>query len=159
MAEEPNQEYIQVTYTKSRPYRWAAGKYLSRLYNEMKERKKLITNQCPKCREFIWPPAEVCGRCNVKAGDDWVALSDKGTVVQFTYVNYPQWDPHKGDYATEEYPYATILLDDGLYWVSRLEEKDKDKLKKGMRVQAVWREEDRGRGLDEDILYFRTIDE
>jgi uncharacterized OB-fold protein len=88
-----------------------------------------------------------------------VELSDKGTVVQYTYVNFPLWDPHVGGRVQEEYPYATILLDDGIYWVSRLEEKDKEKLKAGMRVQAVWKEEGRGRGLDEDILYFRTIEQ
>ncbi len=163
MAEEPRQEqeYIQVTYTQSRPYRWSAGKYLTKLYNENKLKKRMIGNRCRACKEIVWPPAKICGRCKVEAGDDWEVLSDKGTVVQYTYVNYALWDPHKGDYVTEEYPYATILLDAGLYWVARLEEKDKDKLKKGMRVQAVWKEseEERGRGLDEDILYFRTIDQ
>ena len=159
MAEEPRQEYIKVTYTKSRPYRWAAGKYLSKLDKEMRDRKKLVTNRCPKCKELLWPPQMVCGRCKVRAGEDWVELSDKGTVVQYTYVSFALWDPHVGGRVKEEYPCATILLDDGIYWVSRLEEKDKEKLKAGMRVQAVWKEEGRGRGLDEDILYFRTIEQ
>jgi len=159
MAEEPSQEYIHVAYTMSRPYRWATGKYLGKLYKEMRDSKKLVANRCPKCKEFLWPPQMVCGRCKVRAGDDWVELSDKGTVVQYTYMVFPLWDPHAGKRVAEEHPYATILLDDGMYMVSRLEEQDKEKLKVGMRVQAVWKEEGRGRGLDEDILYFRTIEQ
>lgn len=159
MAQEPSQEYIHVAYTMSRPYRWSAGKYLSKLYREMRDSKKLVTNRCPKCKELLWPPQMVCGRCKVRAGDDWVELSDKGTVAGYTYLVYPLWDPHAGKRVGEDHPYATILLDDGMYMVSRLEEQDKEKLKVGMRVQAVWREEGRGRGLDEDILYFRTIEQ
>ncbi|MBA7665272.1 hypothetical protein ES703_73342 [subsurface metagenome] len=159
MAQEPSQEYIHVAYTMSRPYRWSAGKYLSKLYREMRDSKKLVTNRCPKCKELLWPPQLVCGRCKVRAGDDWVELSDKGTVAGYTYLVYPLWDPHAGKRVGEDHPYATILLDDGMYVVSRLEEQDKEKLKVGMRVQAVWREEGRGRGLDDDILYFRTIEQ
>lgn len=159
MAQEPSQEYIHVAYTMSRPYRWSAGKYLSKLYREMRDSKKLVTNRCPKCKELLWPPQSVCGRCKVRAGDDWVELSDKGTVAGYTYLVYPLWDPHAGKRVGEDHPYATILLDDGMYVVSRLEEQDKEKLKVGMRVQAVWKEEGRGRGLDDDILYFRTIEQ
>jgi len=45
-----------------------------------------------------------------------------------------------------------------VFLVHFLEEKDPEKLKKVKRVQAVWKEEERGRGLA-DILYFRSIDE
>ncbi len=165
MADKPRkdeaQEYIQVTYTQHRPYRWAAGKYLTKLYYENKFNKRMISNRCRTCKEIVWPPAQICGRCRVEAGDDWEVLSDKGTVLQSTYINYALWDPHKGGYLEEEYPYATMRLDGGIYWVARLQEKDVEKLVKGMRVQAVWKEneEDRGRGLDEDVLYFKTIDQ
>ena len=52
-----------------------------------------------------------------------------------------------------------ILLDDGVYVRHFLEERDEKKLKVGMRVEAVWKEDDeRGEGTA-DIKYFRTIDE
>ena len=158
MAKEPRQEYIKITYTKSRPYRWAAGKYLSKLYQEMRDNKKLVTNRCPKCKELLWPPQMVCGRCNVRTGEDWVELSDKGTVVQYTYVVFPMWDPHEGRRVAGEYPNATILLDGAIYFRHVLEERDTGKLKVGMWVQAVWKEEARGQGM-EDILYFRSIEQ
>ena len=50
-----------------------------------------------------------------------------------------------------------ILLDDGVYIRHFLEETDQKKLKVGMRVKAVWREDhERGEGTA-DVKYFRTI--
>jgi hypothetical protein len=158
MAQEPVQEYIRIPIAMSRPYRWSTGKYLGKLYKEMRDNKKLVTNRCPKCKELLWPPQMVCGRCKVKAGKDWVEMSDKGTVMQYTYLVVPMWDPHRGEKWANPYPLANILLDDGVYLLHLLEERDKEKLKVGMRVQAVWKEEGRGQGMD-DILYFRTIEQ
>jgi uncharacterized OB-fold protein len=158
MGKEETQEYIQVKIDTPRPYRWSTGKYLGKLYKEARAHKKLVTNRCPKCKELLYPPQMVCGRCNVEVGQDWVEMSDKGTVIQFTYLVFPRWDPHLGEYYASPYPSATILLDSGLYLRSRLEEKDTQKLKRGLRVQAVWKEEGRGRGQD-DIEYFRIIQE
>jgi len=132
---------------------------MGKLFKELRDNKKLVTNRCSTCKELLWPPRMACGKCKVKAGEDWVEMSDKGTVKQYTYLVYPLWDPHLGKRWTNPYPTATILLDGGVYLVHRLEEKDPEKLKAGMRVQAVWREEGRGLGLDNDILYFRTIEE
>jgi len=158
MAQESSQEYIHVPIARPRPYRWSTGKYLGKLYKEARDNKKLVTNRCPKCKELLWPPQMVCGRCKVKAGEDWVEMSDKGTVIQYTFLVVPMWDPHLGEKWANPYPTATILLDGGVYLMHRLEERDWEKLKVGMRVQAVWKEEGRGQGLD-DILYFRAIEE
>ena len=155
---EKKPEYIKVDIARPRAYRWSSGKYLGKLYKEALENKRLVANRCPKCKQLIWQPAAVCGRCNVEAGEDWVSMSDKGTVIQYTYLVFPLWDPHYGDRLANPYPTATIKLDEGVFLVHFLEEKDPEKLKKVKRVQAVWKEEGRGRGLA-DILYFRTIDE
>ena len=156
---EKKPELIKVEIARPRTYKWSSGKYLGRVYKEALDNKKLVANRCPKCKELIWQPAAVCGRCNVEAGEDWVVMSDKGTVVQYTYLVFPLWDPHYGDRLANPYPTATIKLDDdGVFLVHFLEERDPEKLKNVKRVQAVWKEEGRGRGLG-DILYFRTIDE
>jgi len=52
-----------------------------------------------------------------------------------------------------------ILLDDGVYIRHFLEETDAEKLRVGMRVEAVWKEDhERGEGTA-DVKYFRTIEE
>jgi len=160
MAEESSQEYIQVPFDRSRPYRWSTGKYLGKLYAEAKDNKRLVTNRCRTCGQLLWPPKKVCGRCKAEAGEDWTDLGSTGSVVQYTYLVVPMWNPHMGEKWANPHPTATILMDSGAYIVHFLEETDPQKLKSGMRVQAVWREkeEERGEGLG-DILYFRTIEE
>jgi hypothetical protein len=69
------------------------------------------------------------------------------------------WDPHYGEKFANPHANAMILLDDGVYIRHFLEERDEKKLKVGMRVEAVWKEDDeRGEGTA-DVKYFRTIDE
>jgi uncharacterized OB-fold protein len=152
-------EYLAVEIDTPRRYRWSTGKYIGRTYREAHENKKLVANRCVQCQEILWPPVQVCGRCKVEAGEDWVELSQTGTVMQYTYLVYPMWDPHYGEKRANPHPNAMILLDDGVYIRHFLEETDADKLKVGMRVEAVWREDhERGEGTS-DIQYFRTIDE
>ena len=81
-------------------------------------------------------------------------------MYQYTYLVLPLWDPHYGEKYANPYPSAIILLDNGTFFRHRLEETDKEKLKDGMRVQAVWEEDcdKRGEGMG-DILYWRTIEE
>jgi uncharacterized OB-fold protein len=151
-------EYLTVVFDTPRKYRWSTGKYIGRTYREAKENKKLVANRCPQCREVLWPPSQVCGRCKVEAGEDWVELAQTGTGVQYTYLVYPLWDPHYGMKFANPHPNAMILLDNGVYIRHFLEETDAKKLKAGMRVQAVWREDgERGEGTA-DIRFFRTIE-
>ena len=152
-------EYITVRIDAPRQYRWSTGKYIGRTYREAQENKKLVANRCVQCKEVLWPPVEVCGRCKVEAGEDWVELSQTGTVMQYTVLVYPMWDPHYGEKFANPHPNAMILLDDGVYIRHFLEETDAEKLRVGMRVKAVWKEDhERGEGAA-DVKYFRTIEE
>ena len=152
-------EYLTVRIDAPRKYRWSTGKYMGRTFREAKENKKLVANRCVQCKEVLWPPLEVCGRCKVEAGEDWVELSQTGTVMQYTLLVYPMWDPHYGAKLANPHPNAMILLDDGVYIRHFLEETDEEKLKVGMRVEAVWKEDhERGEGTA-DVRYFRTIEE
>jgi uncharacterized OB-fold protein len=151
-------EYLSVRIDAPREYRWSTGKYMGRTYREAQENKKLVANRCVQCKEVLWPPMEVCGRCKVEAGEDWVELSQTGTVMQYTVLVYPMWDPHYGEKFANPHPNAMILLDDGVYIRHFLEETNADKLEVGMRVEAVWREDhERGEGTA-DVRYFRTIE-
>ena len=80
--------------------------------------------------------------------------------MQYTYLVFPLWDPHYGERWANPYPSGMILLDNGVYQRFWLEETDPEKLKEGVRVQAVWKEDydERGIGM-QDILYYRTIEE
>jgi uncharacterized OB-fold protein len=129
------------------------------MWKEAKDNERLVANRCPKCKMLYSPPVMVCGRCHVKVGDEFIDIGDKGTVTQYTIVVQRLWDPVEGKwFEPPPYPSATILLDSGVYSGGRLEETDTEKLHKGMRVQAVWKDkEERGLGA-RDIQYWRTIE-
>ena len=157
-AEESKPEYIQVKFEMPRRYDWSTGKYLGHFYAEAKENKKIVGNRCPQCKEIWVPPTPVCPKCKVEMGWDLVELPQTGEVYQYTYLVMPLWDPHYGEKWANPYPSATILLDNGVFYRHRLEETDKDKLKVGTRVQAVWKEDYEERGMGPgDILYFKEI--
>lgn len=158
MAKEP--EYIIVNVDTPRKYSWSTGKYLGKLYAEAKENKKLVANKCPKCKGLMFWPTVVCAKCKVETGWEWEELPDTGTVMQTTYLVFPLWDPHYGERWANPHPSAVISLDNGVYQRYWLEETDPEKLKDGMRVEAVWKEDydERGIGM-QDILYYRTIEE
>jgi uncharacterized OB-fold protein len=159
-SEEAKPEYIHVKFDRPRCYDWSTGKYVGHLYAETKENKKMVGNRCPKCKEIWLPPTVVCPKCKVDMGWDWVELPQTGTVYQYTYLVMPLWDPHYGEKWANPYPSAIILLDNGVFCRHWLEETDKEKLKVGVRVQAVWKEDydERGQGYG-DIRFFRTIED
>jgi len=157
-AEEQEPEYIQIEFDLPRHYNWSTGKYLGHFYAEAKENKKIVGNRCPKCKEIWLPPTPVCPKCKVDMGWDWVELSQTGTVFQYTYLVFPLWDPHYGEHWANPYASGIILLDNGVFYRHWLEEQDKEKLREGMRVEAVWKEDYDERGLGPgDILYFKEI--
>ena len=159
-AKEPSEEFITIDIARDLDYRWKVGRYLSRFNQEMRDNKRLVANRCPKCGMLYLPPQMVCGRCHVRAGEEFIELSDKGTVTQYSFVVQRLWDPVEGKwFEPSPYPGATILLDGGVYTMGRLEETDMEKIHRGMRVEAVWKEKkERGLGTH-DILYWRTIEE
>jgi uncharacterized OB-fold protein len=159
-ATDKEPEYIHVQINQPRRYEWSTGKYVGHFYAEAKENKKLMGGRCPKCREIWLPPSVVCPKCKVEMGWDWVEMPQTGQVYQYTYLVFPLWDPHYGEKWANPYASAVILLDNGVFYRHRLEETDKDKLRVGMRVQAVWKEDydERGQGPG-DVLYWRTIEE
>ena len=162
MAQESkkNPEYIHIKVDRPWLYNWSTGQHQGRLYAEAKENKKIVFNRCPQCHQTAMMPTVVCPKCKVEMGDDWVELPQTGEVYQYTYLVLPLWDPHYGEKYANPHPSAIILLDNGTFFRHRLEETDKEKLRDGMRVQAVWEEDydKRGQGMG-DILYWRTIEE
>ncbi|MBI5967457.1 MAG: Zn-ribbon domain-containing OB-fold protein [Deltaproteobacteria bacterium] len=156
MEQKPN--LIEKPFTLVLPCSFSTGPFMGRFLQEIKENKRLVGNKCPQCGRTMLPPRIVCALCHVEAGD-WVELSDKGSLVSFDIVYIPTINPMTGK--IREVPYATgnILLDggDATIW-HFLEEKDPAKIRVGMRLQAVFREEGRVGDIT-DIVHFRTIEE
>jgi len=143
-----------------RRYHWSTGKYLGKVYAEAKEHKKLVSNVCPQCKQIMWRPTVVCPYCKIEAGWEWAELAETGTVIQYTYLVFPLWDPHYGERFANPYPSAIIQLDNGVFQRHWLKETNKDKLKEGMRVRICWKEDYNERGLGlQDVPYYEPIEE
>ncbi|MGE2731041.1 Zn-ribbon domain-containing OB-fold protein [Mycolicibacterium vaccae] len=104
----------------------------------------------------VYFPAREADPATGKTLDQFVELSDKGTVTTFAIINIP----FAGQRIKPPYVAAYVLLDGAdipvLHLVSDI---DADQVRMGMRVQAVWKPEDQwGLGID-NIEYFRPTGE
>lgn len=140
------------------PYNYNAGYYVSRYLRELQENKRLLGVKCPRCGKVYVPPRVVCRDCFVK-NEEFVPVSDRGTVMAYTVTTVPHTNPNTGEPKKLPFTAAYIRLDGSDTNIMHcLEEGDKSKLKTGMRVQAVFGEDRTGDHFT-DIRHFKTIEE
>lgn len=148
---------IRLQYQANFEYDYAAGKYASRFMSELRDNARLQGTRCTNCERVLVPPRPVCGICAAPTGE-WVEVGPQGSITGFTVVEVPFIDPMTGVQRPVPYGFAFIRLagaDTNIYHF--LEESQHDKLRVGMIVEAVFRE-DRA-GSMADIQYFRTVEE
>jgi uncharacterized OB-fold protein len=123
----------------------------SRFLIEMRDNKKIMGTKCTTCDLVYVPARSVCKHCFAQL-DQWVEVSDKGTLLTYTVAGQSNGvqpiDP--------PIIYGIVQLDGastGL--VHMLSEVDFEKLVVGMRVRAVFREKRVGSILD--IKYFAPL--
>jgi hypothetical protein len=134
------------------PYRYSMGATTSKFFIEIRDQKKILGIRCPKCKVVFVPPRSTCGRC-FSPLDKWVKVSDQGTLQTYTIVHYPT--PVQP--APTPLIYGVIKLDGADTGLAHLiNEADYEKLRVGMRVRAVFKEERVGNMLD--ILYFKPVE-
>ncbi|MEE9491535.1 MAG: Zn-ribbon domain-containing OB-fold protein [Dehalococcoidia bacterium] len=133
------------------PNRYSAGAVGSRFLIEIRDKKRITGTRCPTCNRVYVPARSICKDCFGQL-DEWVEVSDKGTVLTYTVCNQPnQVQPVETPLV-----YGIIQLDGadtGL--VHMLGEVDPEQLRIGMRVQAVFKEQREASILD--IKYFKPL--
>ncbi|MDD5171277.1 MAG: OB-fold domain-containing protein, partial [Syntrophales bacterium] len=87
-----------------------------------------------------------------------VPLSDTGVITAFSVVNYPFIDPNTGAQRPIPYTYGYIRLDGADNIFSHIiNEMDLNKIKVGMKVRAVFKEQAEMKGNIEDIRHFEIV--
>jgi len=133
------------------PYEWTAGEAPGKFLTALRDEKKIIGARCSGCGKVYVPPQESCGTC-FDAKVEYVEVKDRGELVSFTIVHKPLVlvpRPLPAPFAL-----ALIKLDSAdTAMIHYLGEVDIEKIRCGMRVQAVWKDEREGSVLD--ILYFK----
>lgn len=126
------------------PYAWSAGVWGSHFLSQLKD-GKIVGSRCPKCRKVFVPPKKNCGQCFARCGE-WVDVGPEGELVSFT----------EPAYESPAHPVRRLV-----YGLIRLKGADTAllhllapglKLKIGMTVRAVFKQDRQGHILD--ILHF-----
>jgi uncharacterized OB-fold protein len=154
----PKERYPLLTISSDieQPYHYSLGRYGGKLVQELRDNERIIGSKCPKCARIYVPPRQVCGRCFTKM-DEFVGVSNEGRLDSFTVVYFSFGDPETGKKRPVPYGYGRIKLDGAdSEFLHFLEESDVNKLKIGMRVEAVF--EEKRTGSFRDIKYFRLIE-
>jgi len=135
------------------PYRYSMGATASRFFTEIRDNKEIMGIKCSKCSVVYVPPRSTCGRC-FSPLNDWVGVSDRGTLETYTRVRY---DTPTQPVAAPFF-YGVIKLDGADTGLPHLIGDTNGKEPRiGMCLQAVFKEERAGNMLD--ILYFKPIEE
>jgi uncharacterized OB-fold protein len=137
-------------------YTLAAGQAFSRFLRHLAD-GRIVGQACPVCRKVYVPPRGGCSTCGVATALE-VAVADKGTVTTFAVVNIP----FEGRDEELPLPYvcAYVLLDGAdIPLLHLIQEVAVDKVRMGLRVQAVWAPlKERGPSLT-SIRHFRPSGE
>jgi uncharacterized OB-fold protein len=115
----------------------------------IRDEKKIMGIKCPSCGKVYVPPRSHCPTCFSRMSE-WVDLSGKGTLSSYTVVRYEE------PYLPKPVPFAYGVIqmdgaDTGMAHI--LGEVDLDKIKVGMRLEPVFKDEREGSILDID--YFK----
>ncbi|MFH0787871.1 MAG: Zn-ribbon domain-containing OB-fold protein [Pseudomonadota bacterium] len=141
------------------PYEWSVGLYGSRFFQEIREKRRFLGIRCPKCKKVLVPPRRICGPCFQKL-EELVELTDQGTIMAFSVVNYPFIDPATGMQRPIPYTCGYVNIDGSDNIFSHLINKtDESKIKVGMKVRAIFKDPAEMEGNIQDIRYFEVISE
>lgn len=158
MADERKQELIVSRQILSIDQRFSTGPIMGRFLAELRDNAKIMAVRA-KGGRCLLPPREV-DAITMQDAVEWVEVGPEGRIRDFDVVYYASPDPLTGE--TRETPYIICWVDldgagpDAPLW-HLLEANDPSKVRRGMRVRAIFNE-DRF-GVMEDIKHFQLIDE
>ncbi len=148
-------EVLTKYYSADLKYAWSTGIAVTRFLQELKN-AKIIGRKCNKCSRVLVPPRMFCEDC-FRTTDEWVYVKDTGVVNTYSIA-------HVGTDASrlKEPLYIAVVNVDGptpgmgfLHFLGEVA--SEKKIKVGMKVQAVWKQESERTGSILDIKYFKPI--
>ena len=154
-------EVLTTSWRVKADYAWDTGVAVGKFLRGLKD-GIILGIHCPDCGRTLIPPRAFCELC-FKPLHQWVELQDTGTINTFS-VSYVNWDASRRE--TPEIP-AVIEIDGAspgmgiLHVLGEIEgdlETIQNKVKIGMKVQAVWKPSEERQGAITDIRYFKLTD-
>ena len=137
------------------PYNLTVGALQTRFIKAVRDEKKIYGNRCTECKRVFVPPDIACALCWADT-EGWIEVADRGVVKTFTVMRVPFY----GQNIEIPYVLPQIILDGAdTSTIHLLQGVDLEDVRIGMRVEAVWTEEERRGTLADDILHFRPTGE
>ncbi|NPV90826.1 MAG: hypothetical protein HPY50_08645 [Firmicutes bacterium] len=151
-------ELISLSVMNSIDVRYSSGPMMGKWFEGFKD-KKLYASKCPQCGRTQTPPSESCPRCAIRT-EEVVEVGPEGIICEADIFYFSSPDPLTGYLRPTPYNMCIFKLDnasadDAFAFTVRNE--DNDKLKRGVRVRAVWNEVRTGSVAD--LLHFKVIDD
>lgn len=135
-------------------YNFTAGSATSRFLSQMKQ-GKIVGQKCPSCLNVYVPPRGACASCGVATSEE-VECADKATVESFTIV----YIPIPGSEIKPPYVVANLIVDGAnISFIHLMSECVNEEVRKGQRVQAVWKPESEWVYAMDNISYWKPLDE
>lgn len=130
------------------------GGGMSRFLRAVQDRR-LVGERCPSCEKVYLPSRGACPMCGeITEGE--IELPHTGTVTTFCVVNVP----FAGQVVECPYVAANVLIDGAdIATTFLLQEVDAADVRLGMRVEAVWVDDDELKPNLSSIRYFRPTGE
>jgi len=132
-------------------YIYTMGVAGERFFNEIKKNGKILGAKCKKCGLVYVPPRMYCERCFEKL-EQWLDVGKRGTVHTYTIAHIDL----DGSKLKEPTVYAMIKIDgtDGGL-IHKIGEVAQEKVKIGMKVEAVFKPKEKREGSINDIRHFK----
>lgn len=107
---------------------------VSQHWRLQQQRYQLVGEECPSCKEKIFPPRDVCIECSAPA-KELFTLTGLGTVYSHTTV----YNAPAGFEFNAPYSVALVKLDEGPMLTAQITDIDPDDVAIGMPVEMVTR--------------------
>ncbi len=147
-------DHLIVPITMDLTWRYASGSAMERFCASLKERR-IEALRCTECCKRYLPPRPFCGNCHQRLSE-WVSVRDGGRLEAWTVMRLPILDGRTGTMRESPYGMGLIHLDGADTTINHyLAENDPARLRTGLRVRAVWRQD--LRGAMDDILHFEVV--
>jgi len=115
---------------------------VSKYWRRIPQYYNLIGKECSKCRNLMFPPRDICTKCNSLELKD-VQFEGKGKIVTYTIIRTPFSDPEceVTDIPAYEPPYvlAVIELAEGPRLTAQIVDCAPEEVKIGAKVDMVFR--------------------
>jgi uncharacterized OB-fold protein len=139
-------------------YSHAYGSFYGRLFDELKETRRIIGVRCPSCQAVLVPPRPLCDACYVPTAQ-FEDVADTGILRAFSIIRFS----FEGQVREPPYIYAEVTLDGAATRVIHVlggvdVETAHETLQPGIPVRAVWRDGP-ATGTLADILHFAPVDD